>query len=341
MALSSKLDRKLRAEEESSDDEKYYEVTDRSSSPSIIETGAGGELVDSEDEEEEGSEDEQMSDAAEDDVKAQMSRVSFGALAKAHDAISKQQSEDRKRKRGEMTSKSQEDKLQTLRERLQEIKAAKLAQGGSSQPKTKAQKAIPARKTHEKEADDHDDDSESESDAAPHGRTSKHAPAVQSSKRAVTRKRQVVDAKKPKFRDPRFDTGALPDDNTVSKRYAFLDEYKSSEMNELRETIKKTKNEADKEKLKKKLISMESQQKAKRNKDQQQEVLREHKKKEKELIKEGKKPFFLKKSEQKKLALVERFQHMKSKDRERAIERRRKKATAKERRNMPAERRGV
>ena len=46
-------------------------------------------------------------------------------------------------------------------------------------------------------------------------------------------------------------------------------------------------------------------------------------------------------AEQKKMALVERFQNMKSKDRDRAIERRRKKATAKERRNMPDERRGV
>jgi ribosomal RNA-processing protein 36 len=41
------------------------------------------------------------------------------------------------------------------------------------------------------------------------------------------------------------------------------------------------------------------------------------------------------------MALVERFQNMKGKDRERAIERRRKKATAKERKNMPAERRGA
>jgi ribosomal RNA-processing protein 36 len=46
-------------------------------------------------------------------------------------------------------------------------------------------------------------------------------------------------------------------------------------------------------------------------------------------------------AEQKKLALVDRFENMKSKDRERAIERRRKKTTARERRNMPAERRGA
>lgn len=224
-----------------------------------------------------------------------MSKVSFGALAKAQDTISKQQSSDRKRKRGTESSKPQEDKLQALRERLQEIKAAKLAQGGASQVQSKARKSRPARNHDVEEQDDDDEDEDSDSDAAPHARSSKHAPAVQSSKRAVTRKRQVVDAKKPKFRDPRFDTGPQPDENTLSKRYGFLNDYKSSEMNELREAIAKTKNEADKEKLKKKLLSMESQQKAQRNKDQQQDVLREHRKKEKELVKQGKKPYFLKK----------------------------------------------
>ncbi|OAG10999.1 DUF947-domain-containing protein [Paraphaeosphaeria sporulosa] len=335
MPLSSKLDQKLRAAEESSDDEEYYEVTDRSSSPSIIETGEGGELLDSEDgDEEEGSEDEDMSDDAEEEAKAQMSKVSFGALAKAQDALSA----DRKRKRGDESSKSQEDKLQALRQRLQEIKAAKLAQGGGLQPKPKAKKARPTKDEEDKEEDD---DSASDSDAAPAARSSKHAPAVQTSKKAVSRKRQVVDAKKPKFRDPRFDIGAPPDENTVQHRYAFLNDYKKSEMNDLRDAIKKTKNEADKEKLKKKLMSMESQMKAQRNKDQQQDVIREHKKKERELVKQGKQPFYLKKSEQKKIALVERFQKMKSKDRDRAIERRRKKATAKERKNMPDERRAV
>jgi ribosomal RNA-processing protein 36 len=46
-------------------------------------------------------------------------------------------------------------------------------------------------------------------------------------------------------------------------------------------------------------------------------------------------------AEQKKLALIDRFQNMKSKQRDKVIERRRKKVTSKERRNMPAERRGA
>jgi ribosomal RNA-processing protein 36 len=362
MPLAKKLDRTLRAAEDSSDGEDYYEVTDRSSSASVIEADEGGNIISSGDEQDGESEDREMVgsnahlrnfsanidqvDASDDEqAKAQMSKVSFGALAKAQDALSKQ-STDRKRKRGDDTSKSQEDKLEALRERLRQIKAEKLASG--VQPKKKAKTATKT-KTKSKVFQDEDsedkqeagDDSESDADAAPHARSSKHAPAVQSSKRMVSRKRKVVDVKKPVFRDPRFESvsGPRPEDHVVGSRYAFLNNYRASEISDLRSTIKKTKNEDEKERLKKTLLSMESQQKARENKERLQDVVRTHKKKEKELVKEGKQPFFLKKSEQKKIALVDRFQNMKSKQRDKVIERRRKKVTAKERKNMPDERR--
>ncbi|KAI4944265.1 rRNA biogenesis protein rrp36 [Alternaria rosae] len=341
MVLANKLDRTLRAAEDSSDAESYYEVTDRSSSASVIEADEGGNVISSDGEEDGESGDEDMSDASDDDqVKAQMSKVSFGALAKAQDAISKQQPADRKRKRGDDTSKSQEDKLEALRERLRQIKAEKLANGAQPSKKAKTDKSK-SKSESKRDTQEAGSDEDSDSDAAPKARSSKHAPAVQSSKRAVSRKRNVVDVKKPVFRDPRFDnaSGPQPDEFVVKKRYDFLNDYRKSEIAELRQTIKKTKNPVEQEQLKKKLLSMESQQKARENKEKLQEVTREHKKKEKELVKEGKQPFFLKKSEQKKIALVDRFQNMKSKQRDKVIERRRKKVTAKERRNMPDERR--
>ncbi|KAJ4362118.1 rRNA biogenesis protein rrp36 [Ascochyta clinopodiicola] len=340
--LSSKLDRKLRAAEESSDESENYEVTDRSSSESVLEFGAG-EVVgsDSGDESANGSEDEEMTDASEDDqVQAQMSKVSFGALAKAQDALSK--STDRKRKRGDDTSKSQEDKLEALRERLRQIKAEKLA-NGEAKPSKKPKDAEKNKTKHHEPEENEVGEGDSDSDAAPHARSSKHAPAVQSSKRMVSRKRNVVDVKKPVFRDPRFENigGPRPDENTVSRRYAFLSDYKASEIADLKKAIKKSRNGDEKEQMRKQLESMESQQKAQQRKDEQQAVVREHKKKEKELVKDGKQPFYLKKSEQKKLALIDRFQNMKSKQRDRTIERRRKKVTSKERRNMPADRRAA
>lgn len=241
---------------------------------------------------------EYKSDASDDErVKARMSKVSFGALAKAQDALSKQQSADRKRKRGEDTSKSQEDKLEALRERLRQIKAEKMANGAKPSNKKDGAKKNKAIQEDEDSGEEDADSDDSEPDAAPKARSSKHAPMVQSSKRMVSRKRKVVDVKKPVFRDPRFDNmgGAAPDDNTLGHRYSFLNDYRASEIAELRRTIKKSKNEGEKERLKKQLLSMESQQKARENKDKQQEVIREHKKEEKELVKQGKQPFFLKK----------------------------------------------
>ena len=75
-------------------------------------------------------------------------------------------------------------------------------------------------------------------------------------------------------------------------------------------------------------------------KEQQQEVLRKHRKEEREKVEQGKKPFYLKKGEQKKRALEERFRGMKGKQVDKVIERRRKKLAARERRSMPDERRG-
>lgn len=315
MPLSTKLDRKLQPADDSSDGEDYYEVTDRSSSESFMETGEGGDVVSSEDEGSEGAEnrvsavkpanlqwytDQVKSDASDDDrVQAQISKVSFGALAKAHDALAKDQPAGNKRKRGDENSKSQEDKLEALRERLRQIKAQKLA---NAPPAIKSKTTTKAKPTHKKDRaevddDDDSDNSDSESNAQPKARSSKHAPAVQSSKRMVSRKRKVVDVKKPVFRDPRFEnvSGPRPDEHAVEKRYAFLNDYRVSEIAELKSTIKKSKNEAEKERLKKKLLSMESQQKTRANKEKQQDVIREHKKKEKELVKDGKQPFYLKK----------------------------------------------
>ncbi len=121
----------------------------------------------------------------------------------------------------------------------------------------------------------------------------------------------------------------------------FLDEYRESEILDLKNAIRRTKHADEKEHLKRDLLVMESRRKAHLAKDKEQEVLRKHRKKEKELIQQGKKPFYLKKGEQKKMALVERFEGMKGKQADKVIERRRKKKAAKERKGMPEKRRGL
>ena len=167
-------------------------------------------------------------------------------------------------------------------------------------------------------------------------RTSKHAPAQFSSKKAVPRKREVVPTQKINHRDPRFEpfSGAV-DDQRVKKDYSFLDTYRDSEISDLKSAIHKTKNSQGKEKLKRALLSMESRNKAREMKEQQQQVLRKHRKEEKEKIEQGKRPFYLKKADQKRLALVERFEGMKGKQVDNIIKRRWKKKAARERKGMP------
>ena len=125
----------------------------------------------------------------------------------------------------------------------------------------------------------------------------------------------------------------------MDKNYSFLNDYRTSEISALKSSIRTTKDDAAKEALKRQLLSMESREKARVTKEVQQDVLREHRRREKEAVEKGKKPFYLKKGEQKKLALVKKFEGMGEKKVERVIERRRKKKAGKERKGMPDGRR--
>ncbi|MCP6451527.1 rRNA biogenesis protein RRP36, partial [Klebsiella pneumoniae] len=79
-------------------------------------------------------------------------------------------------------------------------------------------------------------------------RSSKHAPQEQTSKKPVSRRREILPDTRRKSRDPRFDPlmGKL-DEAKARKAYAFLDEYRDSEMADLRTQVKKSKNPEQKE----------------------------------------------------------------------------------------------
>lgn len=182
----------------------------------------------------------------------------------------------------------------------------------------------------------------------PPSRSSKHAPQEVSSKRPVSRKREIIPVKKVQYRDPRFDPAVTgrsvrtkADEDHVRRAYAFLDEYREDELRKLKGAIKKAKTPAEKEQLQRAYMSMESRKKARDRKDKERAVLEEHRRREKELVKEGVKsrPFYLKKSEQKKQLLTEQFSALSEKQREKAIEKKRKKIAGKEKKAMPMERR--
>ncbi|KAF5879604.1 putative rrna processing protein [Botrytis fragariae] len=173
-------------------------------------------------------------------------------------------------------------------------------------------------------------------------RSSKNAPTEISSKKAVSRRREVVPVKKREIRDPRFEpTNGPVDMQKIEKNYDFLVDYREDEMKKLKETIRKTKDEDEKEKLKRELLRMESRKKTDARKRKAREVLDKHRKEEKELVKEGKTPYYLKKAEQKKRVLLDTFGELKGRQLDRVIERRRKKVEGKEKKNMPRARRMV
>ncbi|KAI9797520.1 MAG: rRNA biogenesis protein rrp36 [Piccolia ochrophora] len=239
--------------------------------------------------------------------------VSFGSLAKAQDSLlTRSRSEPR-------DQRNASEKLQRIRHRLQEIKDTK---GLSSNSPTTGTISGQTHSAHDT------------------SRSSKHAPMEMSSKRAVPRRREVLSLPKREIRDPRFDSLSGPvDQERLRKDYSFLDDYRENEMKHLRSAIKSSKDESAKEDLSKELLSRSSKKKAQEIKDKQQEVIRRHRASERELVQKGKKPYYLKKGEQKKLALVERYSGLKGKQVDRAIERRRKKVTARDRKNMPSVRR--
>lgn len=236
----------------------------------------------------------------------------------------------------------------------------------------KAQASLPAasRRKRQKPGEDDDDQnnsdgSGSDSDSSPEefdrhgkktikpvaGRAHKHAPAEMTSKKPVTRRRQVVEGAgvaRKAGRDPRFGPplqGTAADEeraqDALRRNYAFLGEYRDGEMKALRATIKKTKDPFEKGRLERELASMQSRKQAQERRDAERRVVEEHRKKEKELVRSGAKenPFYLKKSEQRKRVLTERFAGMKKRQVDKAIVRRRKKEVAKERKELPMERR--
>ncbi|KAF5980265.1 kinase [Fusarium coicis] len=172
-------------------------------------------------------------------------------------------------------------------------------------------------------------------------RSSKHAPQEQTSKKPVSRRREILPDNRRQYRDPRFDplVGRV-DEEKASKAYAFLDEYRDKEMADLRAQIKKTKDSYEKDNLKRQLQSMESRKKANMRRQEEERLLKEHRQKEKELVAQGKTPFYLKKSEQKKQLLVNRYEGMSKGQVDRAIERKRKKVAGKEKKELDFLQRG-
>lgn len=227
---------------------------------------------------------------------------------------------------------------------LSSISFGALAKAQASLPPSKKQKELSGKQDGEDgekapRPDKRSASSSTMSAPAPK-RTSKHAPQEQSSKRPVSRRREIIatETKRSAARDPRFDpvsgTAARLSETNASKAYAFLDEYRDKEIADLRAQVKKTKDWEKKEELKRQIMVIESRRRARKQKEEAERLLAEHRKKEKELVAQGKQPFYLKRSEQKKQLLVNRFAAMSKGQADKAMQKKRKKIAGKEKKEL-------
>ncbi|KAI0444590.1 hypothetical protein F4803DRAFT_511224 [Xylaria telfairii] len=296
------LQRRVRArrEEVEPEPEEYSDDSQEEGSEDGM-SDSEGRAVGESDSASDSEEEDEEEDGKDDPSSAAAAQVSFGALAKAQASMPN----IRQKKKGR---KARDDQDGDREEQEDERQPWKPDSKSSKPPKPQ--------------------------------RSSKHAPTEMSSKRMVTRKREVISVSKVVPRDPRFSaaSGAV-DEARARKAYAFLDEYRDAEMAELKAAMKKSKSAGAKDELARALKSMQSRKEARARRDAEHDLVAQHRRREKDLVAQGKQPFYLKKSEQKKQLLLDRFAGMKKKQVDRTIERRRKKLTARERKNMPVARR--
>ncbi|KAH8120175.1 rRNA biogenesis protein RRP36 [Phellopilus nigrolimitatus] len=185
-------------------------------------------------------------------------------------------------------------------------------------------------------------------------RAHKHAPLEMSSKRAVTRRRQVVEVKKVNYRDPRFSTltGEVSS-AAFQNRYSFLVDMHKAELSTLRENLKRAKNilrssprdqrevrEEEVQRLEHAMKRAESSVNRDKREGVEREALERIQKEEKQRRKEGKSEWHMKDSAKRELLLRARHDALAETGGRfavrKAIEKRQKKISQKEKKRIPS-----
>jgi len=167
-------------------------------------------------------------------------------------------------------------------------------------------------------------------------RENKNRPTEVSSKIRTAKVRSVVPVKKKMIRDPRFDDlSGNYNETYFNQAYEFLSDVKQREKQKLVKSLKKEKDDKKRKRIENLLTKMAQKEKAEGVKEERQQREKERRKKERELVAKGKKPFFLKKSEKKKLELQEKHNKLeKSGQLNKYLKKQSKKALAKDRKNL-------
>ncbi|XP_031820685.1 kelch domain-containing protein 3 isoform X3 [Sarcophilus harrisii] len=182
-----------------------------------------------------------------------------------------------------------------------------------------------------------EDQSRRAAPARGHGAAEKHRPLEMSSKTRVPFLRQVVPVRKKVARDPRFDDlSGEYNPEVFEKTYRFLNEYRAKEKELVAKHLKKSKPGEEQEKLKHLLHRMDQQEAAQQEQQRQQEQRLALKREQRAQAQQGHRPYFLKKSEQRQLALAEKYKKLKrSQKLESFLSRKRRRNAGKDRRWLP------
>jgi ribosomal RNA-processing protein 36 len=144
-------------------------------------------------------------------------------------------------------------------------------------------------------------------------------------------------------RDPRFETlsAGQYSEERFKKRYAFLyDDKLPAEREELRGALRKAKGAAARAELQARLTRVEQQLRSEEARRKQQAFKQQLKSAEHGAVREGKRPFYLKKSEQRRLELLARYEELQASGKlEQYMAKRRKRNAAKDHRYLPGGRR--
>lgn len=167
----------------------------------------------------------------------------------------------------------------------------------------------------------------------------KHAPIEESSKKRVSRIRKIpgLETSRPKsslYQDIRFErsTGEVVDSSVIRRRYQFLDEYRQNEIDDLQLALRDRKlmtkiTDYDKQEMEESLKSMKSKLQTVKNRDLETKIVKDY---QDEMNKGNKTRYHLKESEKRKVIQKWKFDHMKGNQREKVMERKRKKRMGKE-----------
>ncbi|WVQ66082.1 uncharacterized protein L199_004260 [Kwoniella botswanensis] len=277
-----------------------------------------------------------------------LTSLPLSTLVKAQKSLS---SSAKQRSSSSSSASSKEDKLLAIKAKL-----AQLQKG-----KGKAAAVDPySGSTSTRQVDDggSDGDSASDSDSGPEQgstkRGHKHAPTAMSTKKQVSRNRQVVDVHKPQRRDPRFSSvsaGNL-DAHLHSASYSFLPSMLKEELTALKTALaqaqkiertcpwaEKAARTAEREKIELDLGRVRTRLVKSQNEERERNVLAKMKKEEREKREQGKGAWYMKKSEKRDLLLKSKFESLEAQGGKsavkKAMEKKRKKIASKEKKSRP------